>query len=366
MSKDYYNVLGVQKGASKDEIKKAFHKLAHKYHPDKKEGDAGKFKEVNEAYQVLSNDEKRAKYDQFGAGFENMGGGAGYGGQGGFGGFEGFDFSNFSQGFGGAGAEFDLNDIFSDFFGGGGGGGRQARRGRDISTEIQISFSDSIFGINRKVLITKTSSCLICKGSGAKEGTKMETCKKCNGQGKIREMKRTILGSIATTKVCEECVGAGQVPKEICEKCKGHGVLRREEEISINIPAGIRDGEMVRMTGMGEAISKGTTGDLYIKINVAPHPVFKREGNDLTMDMNLKLSEALLGKEVEIETLDGKVKVTIPEGVGINEILRVKGKGVPKGKGSRGDLLIKLNIKLPNKLSRKSRELVEELQKEGI
>lgn len=365
MSKDYYNVLGVQKGASKDEIKKAFHKLAHKYHPDKKEGDANKFKEVNEAYQVLSNDEKRSKYDQFGAGFENMGG-AGYGGaQGGFGGFEGFDFSNFSQGFGGAGAEFDLNDIFSDFFGGG-GGRAQARRGRDISTEIQISFADSIFGVTRKILLTKTSECLVCHGAGAKPGTKMDTCKKCNGQGKIREMKRTILGSIATTKVCEDCIGAGQVPKEKCDKCHGKGVERREEEISINIPAGIRNGEMVRMTGYGEAVSQGTTGDLYIKINVAPHPVFKRDGNDLVMDLNLKLSEALLGAKYSIDTLDGKVEVTIPEGVSINEILRVKGKGVPKGKGSRGDLMIKLNIGLPKKLSRKSRELIEELQKEGV
>lgn len=366
MSKDYYNVLGVQKGASKDEIKKAFYKLAHKYHPDKKEGNEAKFKEVNEAYQVLSDEQKRAQYDQFGSNYQNMGGSAGgYQQQGGFGGFEGFDFSNFSQGFGGAGAEFDLNDIFSDFFGGG-GGSRQARRGRDISTEIQISFSDSIFGVNRKILITKTSSCITCKGSGAKEGTKMDTCKKCNGQGKIREMKRTILGSIATTKVCEECVGAGQVPKEICEKCKGKGVLRREEEVSINIPAGIRNGEMVRMTGMGEAISKGTTGDLYIKINVAPHPVFKRDGNDLVMDLNLKLSEALLGAKYDIETLDGKVEVKIPEGVSINEILRVKGKGVPAGGGKRGDILIKLNIKLPNKLSKKSRELIEELKKEGV
>lgn len=365
MSKDYYNILGVEKGASKDEIKKAFHKLAHKYHPDKKEGDANKFKEINEAYQTLSDEKKRVQYDQFGANYQNMGGfgGQGYQGQGGFGGFEGFDFSNFG-GFQGAGMDFDLNDIFSDFFGG--GGRAQTRRGRDISTEIQISFAEAVFGVIRKVLITKTSSCLTCKGSGAKEGTKMETCKKCNGQGKIREMKRTILGSIATTKVCEECVGGGQVPKEICEKCKGKGVLRREEEITINVPAGIRDGEMVRMTGMGEAVAHGTTGDLYIKINVARHPIFKREGSDLTMDMNLKLSEALLGAKYDIDTLDGKVEVTIPEGVGINEILRVKGKGVPKGGGKRGDLLIKLNIKLPSKISKKSRELVEELKKEGI
>jgi molecular chaperone DnaJ len=360
MAKDYYETLGVNKGASKDEIKKAFYKLAHKYHPDKKGGNEGKFKEVNEAYQVLSDDAKRSKYDQFGSGFENMGGGHSHGGQGGF---EGYDFSGFQNG----NMEFDLNDIFSDFFGGGMGGGRaQARRGRDISTEIQISFPDSIFGITRKILITKTSTCLTCDGKGAKAGSKMETCKHCNGQGKIHEQKRTIFGTIANTKLCEVCLGAGEVPKEPCEKCKGKGVLRREEEVSINIPAGIRDGEMVRMTGFGEAISKGTAGDLYIKINVAPHPVFKREGHDLVMTLNLKLSDALLGTKYPIQTLDGEIEVTIPEGVTMNEVLRVKGKGVPVGKNKRGDLLIKLNIKLPEKLSRKSREIIEELKKEGI
>lgn len=361
MAKDYYETLGVNKGASKEEIKKAFYKLAHKYHPDKKEGNEAKFKQVNEAYQVLSDDSKRAIYDQFGAGYENMGGHSHANQQGGFG---GFDFSGFQNG----GAEFDfgnLNDIFSDFFGGGFGGRQRERRGRDISTEIQISFADSIFGTTRKVLITKTSSCLTCKGSGAKAGSKMETCKPCNGQGKIHEAKRSFLGTISSTKICENCHGAGEVPKEICATCKGRGVLRREEEVSIVVPAGIRDGEMIRMTGMGEAITRGTSGDLYIKINVAPHPVFKREGHDLVMDLNLKLSDALLGMKYPIETLDGKIEVTIPEGVSINEILRVKGKGVPT-KSKRGDLLIKLNIKMPNKISRKSRELIEELKKEGI
>ena len=358
--KDYYETLGVNKGASKDEIKKAFYKLAHKYHPDKKEGDEKKFKQVNEAYQVLSDDAKRSKYDQFGSadgadfgGFSTQGGPA-----------SGWDFSGFQNG----SAEFDfgdLNDIFSDFFGGG-GGRREARRGRDISTEVQISFSDSIFCTNRKILITKTSSCLSCHGSGAKAGAGIAACRTCNGQGKIRESKRTIFGNIASTKVCEVCLGAGEVPKEICESCKGKGVQRREEEVSIVIPAGIRDGEMIRMTGFGEAVSKGTTGDLYIKVNVVPHAVFKRDGHDLIMNLNLKLSEALLGIEYPIQTLDGEIKVTIPEGVSINEILRVRGKGVPISKSKRGDLLIKLNIKLPSKISRKSRELIEELKKEGI
>jgi len=361
MAKDYYETLGVSKTATKDEIKKAFYKLAHKYHPDKKEGNEAKFKQVNEAYQVLSDDAKRSKYDQYGSGFENMGQGGFGGGQG----FEGFDFSGFQNG----NAEFDfgnLNDIFSDFFGGGMGGRQQARRGRDISTEVQISFSDAVFGTTRKILITKTSNCLTCHGSGAKEGSAMITCKTCNGQGHIRESKRTIFGNIASTKVCETCAGTGKVPKELCETCKGKGVLRREEEVTIVIPAGIRDGEMIRMTGFGEAVSKGTAGDLYIKINVAPHPIFKRDGNDLVMNLNLKLSDALLGTKYPIATLDGEIEVTIPEGVAVNEILRVRGKGVPISKNKRGDLLIKLNIKLPSKISRKSREIIEELKKEGI
>ncbi len=362
MSKDYYETLGVNKGASKDEIKKAFYKLAHKYHPDKKEGNETKFKQVNEAYQVLSDDAKRSRYDQFGSAD-----GAGFGGfstQGGS--ASGWDFSGFQNG----GAEFDfgnLNDIFSDFFGGGmGGSRREQKRGRDISTEITITFSDSIFGTNRKILITKMSACLVCHGSGAKAGSKMETCRTCNGQGKIRESKRTIFGNIASTKVCEVCLGTGEIPHDICEICKGKGVSRREEEVSIVIPVGIRDGEMIRMTGYGEAVSKGISGDLYIKINVTSHAIFKREGNDLVMNLNLKLSDALLGTEYPITTLDGEIKVTIPEGVSINEILRVRGKGVPVSKNKRGDLLIKLHIKLPGRLSRQSRELIEELKKEGI
>jgi len=363
MSKDYYSVLGVDKKASKEEIKKAFYKLAHKYHPDKKEGDEKKFKEVNEAYQTLSDDQKRAQYDQFGSNYQNMSGfGGGQGGaQGGFGGFEGFDFSGFQNG---GGMEFDLNDIFSDFFGGG-GSRSQKRKGRDISTEIQISFADSVFGVTQKILLSKTSKCSTCDGRGAKPGTKMETCKHCKGTGKVHEAKRTILGTISSTKVCDTCAGRGEIPKESCDSCKGKGVLHKQEEITINVPEGINNGDSLRMTGAGEAVLNGAAGDLYIKIRVLPHSIFKREGNDLIMDLDLKLTDALLGKKESIETLDGKIDVNIPEGVAVNEILRVKGKGVPV-RGRRGDLLIKLNIKIPNKLSKKERELVEKLKEEGI
>jgi len=364
MAKDYYNILGIEKGATKDEIKKAFYKLAHKYHPDKKEGDEKRFKEVNEAYQVLSDDTKRTQYDQFSAGGGPASGWGFNPNQGQGQGFGGFDFSGFQQG---GGMEFDLNDIFSDFFGGGMGRRRtQARRGRDISTEMQISFHDAIFGVTRKVLITKTSNCDECSGSGAKKDTKMKTCKSCNGQGKIHDAKRTILGTISTTKVCDTCLGSGEVPEENCDNCKGKGVLRKEEEVTIEIPAGIRDGEMIRMSGMGEAISKGTAGDLYIKINVTTHKTFRREGNDLVMSLDIKLSDALLGTKYEIETLEGKISVKIPEGVGINEVLRIKGKGVPVGGHRRGDILIKLNIKLPKKLSKEAKKFVEGLREEGV
>ncbi|MBP6866412.1 MAG: molecular chaperone DnaJ [Candidatus Pacebacteria bacterium] len=363
MSKDYYALLGVDKKASKEEIKKAFYKLAHKYHPDKKEGDEKKFKEVNEAYQTLSDDQKRAQYDQFGSNYQNMGGfgGGQQGGyQGGFGGFEGFDFSGFQNG---GGMEFDLNDIFSDFFGGG-GSRTQKRKGRDISTEIQISFADSVFGVTQKILLSKTSKCSTCNGDGAKPGTKMETCKTCKGKGKVQEAKRTILGTISSTKVCDTCAGRGEVPKEHCDTCKGKGVLHKQEEITINVPEGINNGDSLRMTGAGEAVPNGTAGDLYIKIRVMPHPTFKREGSDLYMNLDIKLTDALLGAKYSIETLDGKIDINIPEGISVNEVLRVKGRGVPN-KGRRGDLLVKLNIKIP-KLSRKEKELVEKLKEEGI
>ncbi|MBP6854986.1 MAG: molecular chaperone DnaJ [Candidatus Pacebacteria bacterium] len=355
--KDYYEVLGVSKTATKDEIKKAFHKLAHKYHPDKNSGDDSKFKEANEAYQTLSDETKRAQYDQFGQSFP--GGGAGAGG------FGGFDFNGGFQGAQGFDMG-DLNEIFSEFFGGGMGHGRQSRRGRDISTELSISFYESVFGVNRKILITKVSTCNTCEGSGAKKGTSTETCKACNGNGQIREMKRSFLGTISTNRVCDDCGGSGKVPKEKCADCRGAGVRRREEEVSIKIPSGIQNGEMIRMTGMGEAISHGATGDLYIKINVTPHATFTREGSNLNMSLSIKLTDALLGADYKIETLDGEVTLKIPEGITHGEILRIKEKGVPKSQGKRGDLHIKILIKFPNKLNKKTREKIEELRQEGL
>ena len=363
-NKDFYNILGVSKEASKDEIKKAFHKLAHKYHPDKNKGDDSKFKEVNEAYQTLSDDQKRAQYDRFGSE-----GPQGFGGQGGFqggfnqGGFEGFDFSGFQNG---QGFDMgDLGDIFGEFFGGG-RGGNQPRRGRDISTEITIPFADSIFGTVRKILITKTSTCDTCDGSGAKQGSKSVSCSQCNGKGQVRETRRSILGPVTTTRVCDVCAGAGTVPQEMCSTCKGAGVHRKEEEIEIRVPAGIEPGEMIRLTGMGEAVRKGASGDLYVKINVQSHPTFRRDRINLLMDMEVKLSEAILGAERVVETLDGSVTIKIPEGIASGTQLRVKERGVPAGKSRRGDLMIKVTVKIPTKLSRKAKEAVELLQEEGL
>ena len=374
-NKDYYNILGVEKNASNDDIKKAFHKLAFKYHPDKSGGDDKKFKEINEAYQVLSNDQKKSQYDQFGSAFTQGYGGSKQGA--GFGDFDGEDFGGFNfggfsaQDGAGSGWDFsDINNIFGDFFGGArstsSGQGRRVKRGRDISTEINIPFVDSIFGTEKNLLITKTSVCETCKGSGGKPRAKMKKCPTCNGQGKIYETKRSFFGSFSQVKICDACGGSGEVPEEKCVNCKGAGVLKREEEVKIVIPSGINDGEMIRLSGMGEAIKGGSAGDFYIKINVARHPVFRREGSNLVMDLNVKLSDALLGTEHKIQALEGEITVVIPEGISHGEVLRVRGRGVPLSKSKRGDLLIKLSIKIPNHLSKKAREAIEKLKEEGI
>lgn len=356
MAKDYYKVLGVEKSATKEEIKKAFRKLAHKYHPDKGGGDEAKFKEVNEAYQVLSDDRKRAEYDSYGQTFGGNGPqGAGFGG---------FDFS----GFGGQGFEgVDLDEIFGEFFGGARGGHSKVKRGRDISIDLQISFSESILGTDRNVLLNKVSACETCRGTGGKQGSPLKKCSVCNGQGKVHETRKSFFGVFTSVVDCHTCHGKGQVPEEKCPTCKGLGVEKREESISVKIPAGIQNGEMIRLSGAGEAVSAGISGDLYIKIHVTPHPVFVREGNNIVMDLHIKLSDALLGSEYSITTLEGaKLALKIPTGVSFGEILRVRGKGVPIDAKRRGDLLVKINIKMPGKLSKRVEQIIEELKREGI
>lgn len=355
MNKDYYSILGLQKGASKDEVKKAFRKLASQYHPDKKTGDENKYKEITEAYAVLGDDKKKAEYDTYGQSFPGSGGGGNPFGA-------GFDFSGFQQGAGGF--EFDLNDIFSQF--GFGGGGQRERRGRDVSIDINLKFDESIFGVTRKVLLTKNNTCDVCKGTGGKPEAGTKTCDTCNGQGKVREQRQSIMGSFTTVRECSTCRGTGQIPKERCGTCAGAGVKRSEEEISIKVPAGIQNGEVIRMTGRGEAIPGGQPGDLYIKVHVEPNKDIKREGSTLYRTLPIKLTDALLGATYSVETLDGPIDVKIPAGIGHGELIRLKDKGVPTSERSRGDFMVKVSVETPKKLSRKARQLVEELKGEGI
>jgi len=359
MGKDYYKILGLEKNASKDDVKKAFRKLAHQYHPDKKGGDEVKFKEASEAYDVLSDDSKRSQYDTYGS---NGPGGAGAGG---FNpnDFSGFDFSGFNNG-NGAGVEFDLGDIFGDFFGGR-GGGNQTKKGRDISVDVEITFEESVFGVDREIRLNRVSACQTCSGNGAKKGTELNTCSVCNGKGKVSEVRRSIIGSFQTVRTCDTCHGTGKIPKEKCETCKGGGVTKREEIIKVSIPSGLESGEMLRMNGQGEALAGGVTGDLYIKVHVKPHKLFQKSGADLVMDLSVKLSDAILGAEREIQTLDGNITLKIPESLGIGQILRVKGKGVPYG-NKRGDILVRTHIDIPNKISKDVKKLVEELRDKGV
>lgn len=350
MAKDYYKILGVEKSASKDEIKKAFRTLAHKYHPDKKGGDEAKFKEVNEAYTILNDDKKRAEYDAYGQTF------AGGGGPG------GFDFSGF-QGQAGEGFGFDFGEIFSDFFG---GSGARVKRGRDISIDVELSFEEAVFGVSRKILLNKTSTCKTCNGNGGEPSTKFSTCATCNGKGKIREVRGTILGSFATERPCANCHGSGKVPEKKCHTCHGAGVSRQESEINVKIPAGIENGEMIRLTGAGEGLAGGSSGDLYIKVHVRKHAHFTKDGKNLLTDLKVKLSDALLGGEYVLKTLDGNVTLKIPAGITFGETLRVKGKGVPDDRSKRGDILVRVVIELPKSLSREARKKIEELKKEGI
>lgn len=354
MSRDYYEILGVQKNSSKEEIKRAYRKMAHKYHPDKGGGDEKKFKEVNEAYQVLSDDQKREQYDQFGS--EGFGGGGGF---------------DFSQGFGqnsrwDFGAE-DLGDVFESFFGGFSRGGRTSRkRGSDISIGIDVSFQEAVFGAKRSVLVQRTAECDLCRGSGAEAGSKNKKCSSCQGTGTVRESRKSIFGSFTALSECRTCGGLGEIPEKICYSCGGAGIKRKQENIDIDIPFGIQSGEVIKLSGLGEAVRGGYTGDFYVRINVMPHGVFRREGSDLLTDLHLPLSIMLLGSEEKIETLDGTILVKIPELSNSGDFLRVRGKGIPRSRGGRGDLLIRLYLKLPKKLSAKSKKILYDLKEEGL
>jgi molecular chaperone DnaJ len=355
MSKDYYNILGIQKGATDDEIKKAFRKKAHEYHPDKKTGDEAKFKEVNEAYQVLSNKQKRAQYDQFGSDFVN----GQAGGQGGFGGF--------SQG----GININMDDLgdmfggFGDIFGFGGGSGRSKgqRNGADMQMALDLSFTEAVFGAEKNLSLRKKVKCGHCKGNLAEPGTKINTCSTCGGSGRVNKVQRTILGNMQVQAVCDDCQGEGKTYEKKCTKCGGSGVVIDNVNLKVKIPAGINDGESIRLSGQGEAGEAGApAGDLYLRIRVENSKDFVREGYDIKTQKEISFTQAALGDKIEIETIEGKVKLKIPAGTQSGTIFKIKNKGVVRLQGSgKGDHFVKVRIKTPTTLNRKQKELLKEL-----
>lgn len=364
MAKDYYDKLGVDKSASADDIKKAYRKMAHQYHPDKGNGNEEKFKEVNEAYQVLSSSEKRAQYDQYGQTFEDAqrnGGDTGGGGGGNpFGG--GFDFGG---GFGGGGVEFDLGDIFGDIF-----GSRQARQGRrnrgiDLEMPLTITFEEAVFGVTKKITLEKKDDCKTCEGSGAEPGTKVITCPVCHGQGQIRTQRRTIFGNVASAVACDRCGGDGKVPEKPCKTCNGDGIKRQDKNLEVNIPAGIHNDQRIRINGEGEKGYRGSlAGDLYLEIRVQPHKEFKREGFNLYKEVPISFTQAALGTSTKLETLDGTIELKIPAGSQSGKVFRVAGKGVPFiNSTKRGDLMVTTRVVTPAKLTKKETELLKELAK---
>lgn len=368
MAKDYYKILGVDKNASTDEVKKAFKRLAMQHHPDRPGGNEAKFKEVNEAFQVLSDAEKRKRYDQFGSDFEQ---------QGGFGsGMNWEDFMRAARGQGGQQGGFDfggvdLGDIFGDMFGFGGGGGRRGgrgrqARGRDIQVDVELDFREAAFGVERELNLRKQSKCDVCSGSGAEPGSKMDTCITCKGQGQIMQVQRTILGSMQTVTECPTCHGRGQSSSKKCKHCGGDGILAKSNDLKVKIPAGIDDGQSIRLSNHGEAAPHGgQSGDLYVVVHVKPSKIFHREGNDVYTDAVIDFPTAVLGGKIDVETLDGAVQVAVPEGIEHGQLIRLRDKGVTRiDGGGRGDHYVRVKIKVPRKVNRTARKLLEDLQKE--
>ncbi|MDP2812324.1 MAG: molecular chaperone DnaJ [bacterium] len=361
MPKDYYKILGLNKSASEAEIKKAFRKLAHQHHPDKNgSGSAEKFKEINEAYQVLSNKEKRQQYDQFGTTFE---GAQGAGGQNPF--AQGFDFSGF-QGFGGgqnANFDFDLGDIFDNFFGNGPVRKNRSSRGSNIEVDIEINLKESAFGVSRSISIRKQITCNLCSGTGAKNGVAFASCQTCDGTGQIIS---TVFGTFRTQSVCPECRGQGQMIKEKCPTCNGQGIILETSDIKIEIPAGINDGQSIRLSGQGNAgKNSASSGDLYVTVHVKDERGFVRDGDDLITEYDVPFTTAALGGQIEIKTIDGKVKLKIPSGTPSGKKFILSGKGIShlKSRG-RGEQIVIVNVDVPTRLTKKQKQLLEELDKE--
>lgn len=361
--RDFYDILGVARGAGADEIKKAYRKLAIKYHPDKNPGDKAaeeSFKEAAEAYEVLSSPEKRQRYDQFG----HAGTGAGYGGGYGGGSMNMEDiFSQFGDIFGG-------HNPFEGFFGGGSGGGQSARGGRRVSRgtnlriKVKLTLDEIAHGVEKKIKVNKLVGCKTCDGTGAKDRSSFQNCKTCGGSGTVRRVTNTILGQMQTSSTCPTCNGEGSVITAKCTTCQGDGVVRGEETISINIPAGVSEGMQLSMGGKGNAAPRGgVPGDLIILIEETPHESLKRDGINIVYDLHVSFIDATLGTSVEVPTIDGKAKIKIEPGTQGGKILRLKGKGIPEVNSyQRGDQLIQVNVWTPKAVSRDERDLLEKLQ----
>lgn len=361
MSKDYYKILGVDKNATQDELKKAFRKLAMKHHPDKG-GDEKKFKEINEAYQVLGDQNKRQRYDQFGSDFESQGGfGSGMGWE---------DFMNATRqgNFGGFGrGGIDLGDIFGDLFGFGGNrgsqGGNRQERGNDIQIDVEIEFKEAAFGVEKEVNLRKQSECDVCKGSGGEPDSDNKSCGTCHGQGQVVQTQRTFLGAMQTINVCPHCHGRGEISAKKCKHCGGDGILSKTNKMQIKIPGGISDGQAIRLSGQGEAARfGGISGDLYVRIHVKSLSGFDRDGADIYTSVSINFSQAVLGDKIEVETLEDKVKVVVPAGIESGQLIRLRGRGMNYlNRSGRGDHYVKVNIKVPKKVNRKTKKLLEEL-----
>lgn len=362
MSKrDYYEVLGVKKDASADEIKKAFRKLAVKYHPDKDGGDEAKFKEANEAYEVLKDQQKRQRYDQFG--HAGVGGASGGGGNPfeGFGGFNGQNAQGFEFNFGDGG----LGDIFGQFFGGNfGGSQRGPRRGRDIETSVTLNFEEAVFGVEKDLKLTFDDECQHCKGDTVEPGYSLKTCETCKGAGQRMRVVNTMFGAIQQAVSCEDCHGKGKVPEKACTVCRGTGVTRKEQSIKVKIPAGIDDGATLRLRERGEAVGGGARGDLYVHIRVKAHKKFTREGDLILSEEEISMIDAALGTEIDVETVDGKVRMKVPAGTQSGTDFKLSNHGVPHLRNdTRGAHIVSIIVMTPTKLSKKQKELLEELRK---
>ncbi len=360
--RDYYEILGVTKSASADEIKKAFRKLAVKYHPDKDGGDEAKFKEANEAYEVLKDPAKRQRYDQFGhAGVGGNGGGPTGGNPfSGFGGFGGAQGQNMHFDFG----DLGLGDIFGSFFGGGQARGQRESRGKDVSVDIVLDFEEAIFGVEKKISVFLNTICSHCKGTTAEPGYDLKTCDTCRGAGQVNQVVNTIFGQIQQTTICPTCHGKGKVPEQKCSVCRGKGVERRQQEIKLKVPAGVDDGTTIRLNGRGEAMAQGENGDLYVNIRVKPHKKFTREGDLILSEEHISMIDAALGTEIEVETVDGDLTMKIPAGTQSGTDFKLSNHGVPHLRGSaRGAHIVTIKVDTPTKLSKKQKDLLEEFKK---